>query len=317
MYLVRLADRDAIGAALVAVSSDVDELTMPENLVEAARQEGRQAWLATVPASVRQAAEQWSLEVGTPFQPGGQTAWVAPAHGPLGERLVLKVAWRHPEAAHEAAGLRAWDGHSAVRLHATDEFGDTVALLLERCEPGTPLSWRPEPEQDTVIAGLLRSLWITPDADCGFRPLLSMCGHWADEFEQASLRSPGAAGGRALDPGLARAGTELFRELPATAARQVLLCTDLHAGNALAAEREPWLVIDAKPYLGDPTYDPLQHMLNCDERLRANPRGLARRMASLLDLDSDRLLLWLFARCVIESANWPPLADVAARIAPA
>ena len=96
----------------------------------------------------------------------------------------------------------------------------------------------------------------------------------------------------------------------------MLLCTDLHADNVLAAEREPWLVIDPKPYVGDPTYDPLQHLLNCENRLLADPRGLARRMADLLDLDGERLLLWLFARCVQESPDWPVLGEVARRVAP-
>jgi streptomycin 6-kinase len=75
-------------------------------------------------------------------------------------------------------------------------------------------------------------------------------------------------------------------------------------------------VIDPKPYIGDPTYDPLQHILNCGERLRADPRGLVQRIADLLGLDPDRLLLWLFARCVQESGDWPGLADVARRIPP-
>ncbi|MGH8974862.1 MAG: hypothetical protein ACRD0C_16875 [Acidimicrobiia bacterium] len=39
-------------------------------------------------------------------------------------------------------------------------------------------------------------------------------------------------------------------------------------------------------------------------------------MAGLLDLDAERLLLWLFARCVHESPWWPGVADVARRIAP-
>jgi streptomycin 6-kinase len=97
----------------------------------------------------------------------------------------------------------------------------------------------------------------------------------------------------------------------------VLLCTDLHAGNVLAAQREPWLVIDPKPYVGDPTYDALQHILNSRARLQANPRDLVSRIADLLDLDAERLLLWLFARCVQESSDWPGLAEVARRIAPA
>jgi streptomycin 6-kinase len=224
----------------------VEQPALPRNLAEAAEHEGRQAWLVTtLPAVIGEISRSWSLTVGAPFQPGGQTAWVAPVRDATGASLVLKVAWRHPEAAHETAGLRAWAGHGAVRLHAARDFDDAIALLIERCEPGLPLSGRPETEQDTVITGLLR------------------------------------------------------------------------AGNVLSAAREPWLVIDPKPYIGDPAYDLLQHMLNCGERLASDPRGLALRMAGLLDLDPGRVLLWLFARCVQESPDWPALAEVARRIAPA
>ena len=184
--------------------------------------------------------------------------------------------------------------------------------LLERCVPGNTLASRPEPEQDTVIASLLRRLWREPAAGHPFRPLQEMCDQWADAFERRAAARP-----MNLDSGLAREGIALFRALPATADRNVLLCTDLHAENVLSAEREPWLMIDPKPYVGDPTYDALQHLLNCDERLQADPRALARRMADLLELDHERLLLWLFARCVQESPDWPALADVARRIAPA
>lgn len=75
-------------------------------------------------------------------------------------------------------------------------------------------------------------------------------------------------------------------------------------------------MIDPKPYVGDPTYDALQHLLNCEERLMADPLGLSRRMAGLLDLDPERLRLWLFARCVIEGPERPELLDVARAIAP-
>ncbi|MGH9184318.1 MAG: aminoglycoside phosphotransferase family protein [Acidimicrobiales bacterium] len=94
------------------------------------------------------------------------------------------------------------------------------------------------------------------------------------------------------------------------------MCTDLHAGNVLAAERKPWLAIDPKPYVGDPTYDPLQPLLNCHERLRADPHGLAHGMADLLELDREPLLLWVFARCVQDSPDWPELADIARQLAP-
>jgi streptomycin 6-kinase len=237
---------------------------------------------------------------------------VAPARSRTDGDLVLKVAWRHTEAAHEADGLREWNGQGAVRVYTAAELDDTVGMVLERCVPGTTLAGQSETEQDVVIAGLFPRLWREPTRGHRFRPLQLMCAQWADEFEQKQADGRGS-----LDPGLAREGIELFRTLPATAERNVLLCTNLHAENILAAVREPWLVIDPKPYLGDPTYDPLQHMLNCEQRLQADPRGLARRLAGLLGLDAERLLLWLFARCVQESIDWPLHGEVARRLAPA
>jgi streptomycin 6-kinase len=225
------------------------------------------------------------------------------------------VAWRHTEADHEADGLRVWDGAGAARLHRVERFDHSVALLLERCRPGTSVSGRPETEQDIVIASLLRRLWLEPAPAGPFRPLQAMCDQWADEAEEFEAETEGAPVDG--DRGLLREGIALLRSLPSTADRRVLLCTDVHAGNMLAAEREPWLVIDPKPYAGDPAFDVLTHLLNCGKRLAADPWGLARRMAALLELDHDRLMLWLFARCVQESPNSPGLGELARRIAPA
>jgi streptomycin 6-kinase len=281
---------------------------LPRDLL---RDEERHDWIAALPDIVKHLTDRWSIvEVGDPFQPGGQSAWVAPVRLGDDSNLVLKIAWRHTEAAHEAAGLRVWDGQGAVRLHASAEFDHSSALLIERCMPGTSLARQPEVYQDAVIASLLHRLWQHPPSE-PFRPLQVMCDQWADEFEVKI-----AAGLGSVDSGLARAGIELFRSLPSTADRSVLLCTDLHAENVLAAQREPWLVIDPKPYVGDPTYDALQHILNCDDRLRSDPRALCRRMSDLLDIDLERLLLWLFARCVQESPESPMLGEVARRLAP-
>lgn len=97
----------------------------------------------------------------------------------------------------------------------------------------------------------------------------------------------------------------------------MLLCTDLHGDNILAAQRAPWLVIDPKPYVGDPAYDVLQHMLNCEDRLAADPAGLANRMAGLAGIDPGRVRQWLFARSVQESIGSPHMRQVAGRLAPA
>jgi streptomycin 6-kinase len=268
--------------------------------------------MAALPRIVSELAERWSLRVGEPYEPGGDCSWVAAATNSRGEELVLKAGFRHDEALQEADALRAWDGQGVVRLLAAHDSGDAIGLLLECCVPGTPLGQaRAEPEQDVIVAGLLRQLWEQPFDTRAFRPLEVMCDEWAARFEQELVRQP-----EVVDRGLAREGTAAFRELPRTASRRTLLCTDLHAGNILAAGRTPWLVIDPKPYTGDPAYDTVQHMLNCDERLHSDPVRLAERMAALLDLEPARVKRWLFARCVVESIGWRELADIAALLAP-
>jgi len=264
-------------------------------------------WVDRLPAAVADVAARWRLDLDAPYQPGGTTAWVAPVRTADGADVVLKVGWRHDEAEHEVEGLARWAGRGTVLVHRSEKQADTLALLLERCAAGRTLAGRPEPEQDEVVAGLLRRLWLA-DPGPPFRPLATMCEQWASGYERRPHPD--------LDPGLVRVGLDLFRSLPATAAEQRLLVTDLHAGNVLAAEREPWLVIDPKPYVGDPAYDVLQHMLNCRGRLVTDPFALATRLAGLTGVDPERLRHWLFARLVVESAWWPDAADLAVRLAP-
>lgn len=286
---------------------------LPSMLVAACRRDGREQWLEGLTAEVEDAAARWSLELGDPYEPGGQTSWVAPGRSPDFGDVVLKVVWRHMEADDEAAGLREWRGDGAIQVHADARLSATTnALVLERCSPGTTLATRPEEEQDVVLAGLLRKLWRRPADPTSFRPLQAMCDYWADCFERKLEEGRGAG----IDPGLAAEGVALFRALPASATEERLLCTDLHAENVLRAERAPWLVIDPKPFVGDPTYDALQHQLNCRDRLEADPRALVARMAGLLGLDPDRLLVWLFAYCVVQSADFPWMLGVAVRIRP-
>ncbi len=270
----------------------------------------RTAWLARLPRVVAELRQRWSLTVGAPFQDDeGSCAWVAPVVLTDGASAVLKVGLPHMEAAQEIAGLRAWDGEVTVRLLDADEALD--AMLLESCRPGTPLRRLPEPEQDAVIAQLLPRLWRPPPADVPFRPLSEMLAHWAAHTLADAESWP--------DPGLVRAGLALFRELPDTAERHVLLFTDLHAGNVLRAERSPWLAIDPKPFVGDPAYDATQHLFNCRDRMRDAPHATIARVAELLGLSPDRVRLWTFARAAAEPrTDWRDDAwtDVARRIAP-
>jgi streptomycin 6-kinase len=279
---------------------------IPGDLARAAASEGHTEWLAGLPALVARISAGWQIEVDGPFLPGGATAWVAPARDAAGNDLVLKVGWPHPEAVHEADGLRTWDGDGAARLYRAEALAEALVLLLERCRPGTQLRTLPAEQHDLVLAGLLRRLWTEPPPGHRFRPLSDMCEYWAGRYEQ---RSP--AERSCLAPPLAAEGIRLLRELSRDGAGAVLLHTDLHAGNVLAAEREPWLAIDPKPYVGDPAYDVTQHIFNGVFIEGADAGPLAIRMARLLDLDPDRVARWLFARAVEASPYWPGMADLA------
>jgi streptomycin 6-kinase len=266
-------------------------LMIPRRLAAHCRTPQHREWLDRLPERVRDLATRWALALDVPFDNDETSAaWVAPATRVDGSHVVLKVALPHMEGRDEIAGLRFWNGDPTVRLIETDE--SLGAMLIERCMPGTTLRSVSEVEQDEIIAGLLRRLWRSPPETNGFRSLAEMVVFWADET--ASCR------GDWPDDGLVREGLELLRELPATAPTHALLATDLHAGNVLRAVREPWLVIDPKPFVGDPAYDATQHLLNCRSRLFADPISTIARFADLLGMDRDRVRLWMFARAAAE-----------------
>lgn len=291
-----------------------DALRIPSGLREWSREHGspaQQSWLSNLTDAVAGYASRWRLSLGEPFEPGGTSAWVAAARDETGAPVALKVAWAHDESRDEAAGLVLLDGRGTIRVHAHEAIGDTVAMVLELCEPGTPLSGEPLDVQHREIARILGEVRSAPvPADHALRPLADMCDDWAgaaaDRYRYTDV---------VIDPGLLAAGLELFRELPRSAASNTLLLTDLHAGNVLAAAREPWLAIDPKPYVGDPHYDVIQHLLNCPD-LEHSPRDLIAQVAAANDLDRARVTEWLFSRCVIEGAEWPQLLAVAREIAP-
>ena len=251
----------------------------------------RAAWVDSLPELLRSLERRWSLTLGPPFDDEEVScAWVAPATLADGTSAVLKLGMPHMEGEHELQGLRFWNGHPTVRLLLADD--GVGAMLLERCEPGTPLRALPEPEQDVVISGLLRCLWRSPSPPQPFRPMSALTDYWSDETLAGAERWP--------DPGLVREGLRLLEDLPRTAPTEVLLATDLHAGNVLRSKREPWLVIDPKPFVGDPAYDATQHLFNCDGRLLSDPDGTIRRFADLLGVDYERVRLWTFARAAAE-----------------
>jgi streptomycin 6-kinase len=199
---------------------------------------------------------------------------------------VLKVFWPHREAEQEADALQRWDGDGAVRLLARDD--ERHALLLERCEPGVFLSNAADPVG--VFVELLPRLWRSGE---GFRPLVEEAAWWA-EHELADVS----------DRRLRDAALHYLRELAPTQGEQVLLHQDLHGENVLAAEREPWLVIDPKPLAGEREFA-VAPIVRSFELGHSKRDALYRldRLCSELALDRERALGWTVAQTVAWSGG--------------
>jgi streptomycin 6-kinase len=274
-------------------------MTLPSQLVvNCQKTPERKIWLESLPQLIDKLIALWFLRLEAPYDPGGTCSWVCPVIRLDGTQAVLKLAMPHLEGEHEIQGLRYWNGRSMVRLLEADD--DSGAMLLERCLPGITLRSEPEPAQDVIIAGLLRRLWESTTERAGldetglddFRPLSQMIDFWYEETIAQKHLWP--------DTGLVNEGLRVLKELARPAPTDVLLATDLHAGNVLRAQREPWLAIDPKPFVGDRSYDPVQHLVNCETRLHSNPARLVDRIAGLTEVDPERLRLWTFARAAAD-----------------
>jgi streptomycin 6-kinase len=292
--------RDPGGPLVGLVRGVIDRTYFPESLPIYSglrRAEGGEQWLAGLPELVEQLAAEWSLRLEPPFH-GGSAAWVAPATLPDGTAAVLKISWPHREAREEATALRLWDGHGACRLLAEDR--DRYALLIERCQPGVPLSTLDAAAEVRlgIAADVLRRLWTTTAATA-FEKVADVTAEWAHIATERMERIRPA-----YDPGLVREGIRLLELLPATATRSVLVHGDFNPGNVLSAQRAGWLAIDAKPMVGDPGYDPSPLLLQVDPTTeKAALAGRFRLFAESVGEPADRLLAWSFARTV-EAALW-------------
>lgn len=246
-------------------------------------------WLERVPGLLAECVGKWRLELGAPYDQGaaGYTVRAALADG---TPAVLKLIYPHPEAEHEAEALRIWDGDGAVRLLAHDE--SRWAMLLERCEPGTLLA-RSEPDAALdVFVGLLPRLWRQVDAP--FRPLAEEANGWIDVLPDEWERA-----GRPFEREVLDAALDSLAGLAGTQGERVLLHQDLHGDNVLAAEREPWLVIDPKPLVGEREFAVAPIVR--DPELGHSRREVLHRLdllTSELGLDRERARGWTIGQTI-------------------
>lgn len=267
----------------------VSGLAIPARLDWLRGSEAGRAWLAAVPDLVAGCAERWSLRLGEPV-PDSYVSVVIPATVPDGGKVMLKVQFPEPDSRYEAAALRLWNGDGAVRLLAHDE--NRLAMLIEHCVPGDPLSTLPGEEALTVFIDLLPRMW---------RPAVAPFATAADEAGRwiAMIESRWEGTGRPCERRLIDLAIDTLRRLRHTQGEQVLLNQDLHVNNVLRAARQPWLVIDPKPLIGE-----RELAVACLVRdyglghSRAEVLARFDRLTTELDVDRRRARGWSFAKTV-------------------
>ena len=268
-----------------------------ETLIQSQSQsEDGRRWLASLPGLIDQVCASWELGTPTFIDADGSCSWIGQATRQTGEKLVIKIGMPHMESRDEAAGLALWNRASKATTVTLYEYDTTAnAMLLEPCIPGVSLRTIPEDQQDVIVCQSLEQLWAVDSNDAlasGVRDLDDMLKFWGACARERHTNSPYRE--------QVEKGCDVFQRMLESTTVKCLLATDLHAGNILSATRSSWLVIDPKPFLGDPAYDLTQHILNCQERLFTDPVSLVQRVATLSGCDAGRVAHWLAARLLID-----------------
>jgi streptomycin 6-kinase len=248
-------------------------------------------------------SEHWELLLDAPF-PDSFVSIVYPAARRDGSLVVLKIQYPHNESEHEHEALRLWNGNGAVRL--LDYDARHHALLLERCEPGTPLSAAGADEALRVYSSLLPKLWIP--AGPPFRSLVDEAAGWI-----ATLPANAERASRPVDMRLLDLALESLERLRTTQGEQVLVHQDLHAGNILHATREPWLVIDPKPLAGEREFS-LAPIVRGAELGHSRAQVVRRldTLATTLGVDRERARLWALGQTLAWGFEGEPSSDYVA-----
>jgi streptomycin 6-kinase len=118
---------------------------------------------------------------------------------------------------------------------------------MERCRPGTRL-WDSRADEPSVVAELLPRMRGDVTEPHPFRLATDEARRWAEEV-QARYELDG----RQFERSLVELAVDVFRT--ADPGATALVNQDLHGGNILSAGREPWLVIDPKPLVGERELD--------------------------------------------------------------
>ncbi|TDD57527.1 hydroxyurea phosphotransferase [Kribbella antibiotica] len=276
-------------------------IVIPQQLIDSHEDESPE-WLAALPTQLDEYLTRWDLTRTDDFQNGAASLTV-PVVRRDGTAAMLKLQPRNDESESEALALRTWSPDDVVTVLEDDPA--TAALLLERLRPATLNDVPDHVEATRILAELMARLIVVP-APPEVRTLEDIATEMVEEAADLKLDDP--ADQRLAD----RYAAQLRELIPESGDR--LLHWDLHYGNVLAADRQPWLVIDPKPLAGDPAFELFQVLHNRWDDLVATgnlEQAIRDRFDLMLDvtaIDRDRAHAWTAAR-VLQNILWEEELD--------
>ncbi|WP_417667845.1 aminoglycoside phosphotransferase family protein [Roseibium sp.] len=263
----------------------------PENLKALEATSAGRNWIDTLPNLVDACVRHWSLDnVGKPFA-GSTVSHAFPAFRD-GMPVVVKLQFPHEECLFEADALKVWAGAGAVRLFG--HLPEYNALLLERAQPGSYLSDDPRTDHLGVVVDLLSRLWVTTNVS--FKRLRQQAEDWDTLFKNEHRIAADDQERRVI-----RHTQGLLGELLSTPMEEVLIHQDLHGQNIVSAQREPWLVIDPKPLVGERAFG-LAPIIRSFEFGNTKKSMLYRldRLSEELGVERERARKWT----VVQTLAW-------------
>jgi streptomycin 6-kinase len=273
---------------------------VPENFVIGVRElYGHQGdeWLRGLPELLDRCVSRFCVSLEAPF-PNLSWNLILKAAKHDGTPVVLKIAVLKADLSRELSALHCYAGRGGIQvIDADDNLG---ALVLERAEPGTPLSTIEDDNLATeIFCNVFQRLHCPPSTGqyVSIKDHFLGLNRYRHRFEDDDVIGP-------LPTHWVERARECLAYLISSTNESVLLHGDLHHDNILRHKGNEWAVIDPKGIVGDRHFDTIQYLLNYEERGGDPYTVLHRRIdiiADDLSLDPCRIAMWGIARGVLEA----------------
>ena len=265
-------------------------ITVPHHFAKATiTREGDvgKAWIAALPRTVERLCQQWQLVMTGPVMHGYTGIAIPVQRGE--EACILKVYWRSSDTDSAPVALKIWNGRGAVHVLAYEpEIG---AVLMEKLDPAHSLEAIEIGDAVRIAGRLLRRLAVP--APMHMRTAAELAANMVQNMGQRWENY-----GRPFSRQLLETVCGWAEQL-GPVSETLMTDYDLHYIDILAGQREPWLMIDPKPLVGDPEFSLAQLLWTRLEDMEAT-QGLEYHFHAFVEaaeLNAALARKWTVVRC--------------------